>query len=103
MATNEKTPNEVLDYGWNWAVTGDDWLDGDTIATSTWEVEADNGESPVGVTLSNESNTTTTATVWASGGTKGARYRLINKIVTAAGGEGERTIYLTILKSRPDA
>lgn len=53
----------------NWS----DQLGSDTISTSTWEAK--------GVTLSSESNTTTTATVFVTG----ASGRVTNTIVTAAG------------------
>lgn len=74
----EKDPDAVLDYELNWDATGQSVLDGDTIDTSTWIVEA-------GLTKASESNTTTTAKVWLSGGTEGTTYRVTNRIETAGG------------------
>jgi hypothetical protein len=54
--TWEKDEDEVLDFTLDWA----DFLDGDTIATSTWENETG------GVVIDSSSNTTTTTTVWVS-------------------------------------
>lgn len=79
--TAVKDPSAVLDYQFDWSA----WLDDDTIATSTWTV-------PTGLTKASESNTTTTATVWLSGGTAGASYTLVNRIVTAGGRTDERTL-----------
>ena len=76
-----KDPDAVLDYQIDWS----DWLDSDTISTSAWTV-------PTGLTEDSDSNTTTTATVWLSGGTAGTSYSVINHIVTAAGREDDRTI-----------
>lgn len=80
-----KDPNSVLDYVVNWA----SWLDTDTISTSTWTV-------PTGITKASDTNTTTTATIWLSGGTAGTSYDIANKIVTAAGRTEERTITIVV-------
>lgn len=80
-----KDPEAVLDYEVDWS----DWLDTDTIASSTWTV-AD------GITKDSDSNTTTTATIWLSGGTAGTTYELLNHIVTNAGREDERTVKITV-------
>ena len=66
-----KDPDAALDYGIDW----EDWLNGDTIATSTWTV-------PAGLTEDSDSATATVATVWVSGGTAGTEYVLTNRIVT---------------------
>lgn len=78
-------PNAVLDYQNDWAA----WLDGDTITTSTWSV-------PAGITKDSDSHTTTTTTVWLSGGTAGSEYHCINHVVTAAGREDDRTITIRV-------
>lgn len=77
-----KDADAVLEYVIDWSA----WLDGDTIATSAWEADDD------GITIDSDTNTATTATVWLSGGTLGATYRIANHIVTAAGREDDRTI-----------
>ena len=67
-----KDPNAVLEYQIDWS----SWLGADTIVTSTWTV-------PTGITKDSSTNTTTTATIWLSGGTAGTRYELTNRIVTS--------------------
>jgi hypothetical protein len=78
-------PDEALDYIRDWSTD----LVGDTIATSTWTA-------PVGITIDDDSNTTTTATVWISGGTLGNDYDVTNRIVTAGGRTLEHTIQFRI-------
>lgn len=80
-----KDPSAVLDYQIDWET----WLDGDTISTSTWTV-------PSGITQDSETETTTTATIWLSGGTAQTNYNVVNKIVTAAGRTDERTIRIMV-------
>ncbi len=87
-------PNEILDYTCDWSP----WLDdggspSDTIDTSTWSIAPTDG-SPAGPSLSSETNTTNTATVFITGAEFGSIYRLQNKIVTASGRTAERTITL---------
>lgn len=77
-----KDADAVLEYVVDWS----SWLDDDTISTSTWAAD------DAGITLDSDSSTTTTATLWLSGGAIGAVYALTNHIVTAAGREDERTI-----------
>ena len=81
-----KDPSAVLEYINDWS----DWLNGDTIVTSTWTA-------PTGITKTSEANSTTTATVLLSGGTAGTSYVVVNRIVTAAGRTDERslTFYVT--------
>lgn len=80
-----KDPDEVLDYIRDWTAA----LDGDTISTSTWTPET-------GITVDTSSNTTTTATVWVSGGTVGETYGITNRIVTAGGRTFEHTLRFVI-------
>lgn len=71
--------SEVLDYPFDWT----DILNGtiDAINTSTFTVE------PTGLTITSPAAThdATTATVWATGGTPGATYKVYNTIVTVGG------------------
>lgn len=77
----EKDPSAVLDYALDWS----DWLVADTITgTPTWTV-------PTGLTKDSQSNTTTTATAWLSGGVAGMSYTVACKIVTAGGRTDERS------------
>lgn len=80
-----KSPNDVLDYRVDWSA----WLGADTIDTSTWTVET-------GITKDSQTNTTTTATVWLSGGTAGIWYRCTNQIVTAGGRTAQRSINVKV-------
>lgn len=81
-----KDPDAVLDYEVSWA----SWLAaGETISTSTFAV-------PVGITKDSESNTTTAATVWLSGGTVGQSYTVTNHIVTSQGREDDRSMQIQI-------
>ena len=79
-----KDPADVLDYQINWT----DLLDGDTIATSVWTV-------PVGFTTVSTSNTTTTATVWLSGGTVGV-HQVTNTVTTSGARTYERSVQLAV-------
>lgn len=81
----EKDPDAILDYQINWAI----WLSTDTIGTSTWTV-------PTGITKVTDTSTTTTATIWLSGGTADTDYRLVNKITTANGRTEERSIWIKV-------
>jgi hypothetical protein len=76
-----KDPDAVLDYQCDWT----EWLAGasDTITGSVWLI------APEGGIVESEdhasSYTTTTATIWLAGGTLGRKYRITNRITTAAG------------------
>ena len=82
-----KDPESTLDYMVDW--NAENWLGDDTISSVSWEV-------PPGLTIENETNTTTTATVWLSGGTVGESYRVTNHIVTAGGREDDRTFSIRV-------
>ena len=56
----------MLDYTIDWGWGTDGWLGADTISAVDWTV-------PAGLTLDSDTNTTTTATAWLSGGTGGYR------------------------------
>ncbi len=83
--TFRKDSDAVLDYEIDYAA----WLGDDTIATSTWDV-------PTGLIKDSDTNTTTTTTIWLSGGTVGEIYRVTNHIVTAGGREDDRTIKIRV-------
>jgi hypothetical protein len=81
-----KDPDAVLDYVFNWA----SWLaSGETISTST--ITADTG-----ITINSQSNTTTTATVWLSGGTEGNRYTIRSRITTNQGRTDDRSAIIRV-------
>ncbi len=82
---HKKDPDATKDYQINWAT----WLGTDTIGTSTWTV-------PTGITKVTDTNTTTTTTIWLSGGTNLIDYELTNKIVSANGRTEEDTIVVKV-------
>jgi len=83
MQIFDKHPEAVKDYGFDYT----DWLDGDTIDTSTWTVS--------GADKISESHTTTKTTVWVGGGR--AREAKLRNVIETAGGRTEvRTILLRI-------
>jgi hypothetical protein len=86
--TFTKDPNAVLDYQIDWSA----WLlaaGADTINTSTWTV-------PTGITKASDTKTTTTTTIWLSGGTAGQSYALTNRIVTTGLRTEDRTIVIIV-------
>jgi hypothetical protein len=70
----DKDPNDILDYSIDWS----QFLDTDTIDTSTWTVAT-------GITKVSDTKAATTTTIWLSGGTAGATYQLTNRITTVNG------------------
>jgi hypothetical protein len=84
-----KDPNEVLDYTVDWT----DRLAGDTISSSAWSFAVDPDSLMV---MDSNEFTSSTATVWLSGGTAGELYALTNRIVTAAGRTMDQTTNLRV-------
>jgi hypothetical protein len=84
-----KDPDAVLDYEVDWAGPAAEdgpWLQtGETISTSIWVV-------PTGIVQNSASSTTTTATIWLSGGTAGTTYEVTNRVVTNQGRTNDHTI-----------
>ena len=80
-----KDPSAVEDYTIDWSATLNASSPVDTISTSSWT--ADNG-----VTVGSDANTTTTTTVFISGGTRGKYSNVVNTVVTTGGRTYERTI-----------
>lgn len=72
--TFNKDPSAIKNYGFDWSA----FLGNDTITTSSWIV-------PAGITKQSESNTTTRAIIWLSGGTHGEDYLVTNQITTSGG------------------
>lgn len=88
MAAFTKDPADVLDYTFDWGTYA--WLvTGDTIATSTWSV-------PAGLTEVTNTKTTTTTTIWLSGGTSGTQYTLRNTITTTGGRTAQRAFSIEV-------
>lgn len=86
----EKDPNDVLDYGLDWAL----WLNSDTITASSWSISGEDTE----LVQDSDSNTTTTTEVWLSGGSAGVTYAVANHITTTAGRESDRTLLITVVQ-----
>lgn len=84
-----KDPNANKDYPIDWT----DWLAeiSDTISSVAWTV-------PAGITQTNQSNTTTRAVIWLSGGTLGTTYEIGCRITTAGGRIEDQTILVEIRK-----
>lgn len=80
-----KDPQATLDYTVDWSA----WLGTDTIATSTWVLDA-------GITQANASLSGAQATVWVSGGVAGHMYSVTNRITTAAGRTDDRSILIRV-------
>lgn len=84
----DKDPNAILDYAVDWS----QWLtSGETISVSTFTVGS-------GLTKEAESNTTTKATVWLSGGTAGKVYRVVNRITTNQARTDDRTLLIKVIE-----
>jgi hypothetical protein len=80
-----KDPNATLDYTVDWSR----WLGTDTISSVTWMVQT-------GLVKAAESNTTTTATVWLSGGTLATDYVVTCRITTVGGRIDDRSIKIQV-------
>jgi hypothetical protein len=81
-----KDPNEVVDYELDWAPRLGTL---DTIATVTWIV-------PAGIIKDSQSNTTTVAVIWLSGGTAGETYNVVCRITTVGGRTYDQTVSLPV-------
>jgi hypothetical protein len=89
----EKTPAAVLNYGRDWS----DWLEpGDRIIASTWTADQANSDTALHVESSGFTNTSTVVVL--SGGTLGVRYKVTNRVTTAAGYVDERSAYWEIIQ-----
>jgi hypothetical protein len=82
-----KDPTEKKDYAIDWTRL---LADGETVIDSTWSV-------PVGMTKDDESVPQAITSVWLSGGTAGAQYRITNHITTVQGREFERSFTITVV------
>jgi hypothetical protein len=82
-----KDKDSLLDYTHLWS----EWLAevSDAIVDSTWVADD-------GIVIENQSNTTTEATVWLSGGSVGNQYSIVNEIETAGGRIDNRTLIVKV-------
>lgn len=87
--TYKKDPNATLDYTFDW---GPYLLPlADTISSATFILSD-------GITKVSQTNTTTTATIFVSGGELDAEETVTCRITTAGGRTDDRTITLTIVE-----
>lgn len=93
----DKDPNAVLDFKFDWrALTNgsgtSDWLEsGETISSHT--ITAATG---ITVDSSSLTDSSTSVTVWLSGGTDGNKYNVTCRIVTSAGRTDDRTAEIRV-------
>jgi hypothetical protein len=81
-----QSADALLDYSLDFSAA----LETDeTLATVTWAVET-------GLTASLPTNTTTTATVWLSGGTLNTAYAVTCHVLTSAGRADDKGFYILI-------
>lgn len=85
-----KDPLAALDYAVDW---GADYLNGDSIAESSWAVEPDETD---GVTIAASRFDGTIATVTATGGIAGRLYQLTNHVALLSGLTDSRSIVLRV-------
>lgn len=79
-----KDPNATLSYELDFT----DWLGSDTLSSVAW--------SAPGLTVESFTNTTTSATIWLSGGTPGRVYPVRCRVTTAGGGIDDRTFTIEV-------
>ena len=83
MKTFLHDPDAKLTYGFDWS----DWLDGETIASSTWIV-------PTGITATGENNTDSETSVMISGVTAKASFVITNRITSSTGEIEDRSFII---------
>lgn len=81
----QKDPDAVLDYALDWTK----WLEGDTIDTGTWTIDA-------GPTIASQNVSGGIVTMWLSGGTDGVTYVGRCRVVTDAGRTEDRTVHIQV-------
>lgn len=86
MPSFRHSPDALEDFPLDWSR---DLLTGETISESDWTV-------PSGLTESTKSKTSTTTTIWLTGGTPGTIYAVRNVITTSAGRQFEQTFHIEV-------
>jgi hypothetical protein len=87
VASYLQDASAVLDYRIDWSA----FIEDDPIIASTWTVD------PAGLATSLPSFTTSTTTVWLSGGVKGEFYTITNHITTQGGRQDSRYIVVGVI------
>ena len=80
-----KDPDAILDYALNWTK----WLEGDTISTGTWTIDA-------GPTIASQNVSGGIVTMFLSGGADGVSYAARCRITTTGGRTDDRTIQIQV-------
>jgi hypothetical protein len=91
---DDKDPDDTDVFTLSWATR----LGSDTIASATWLLD-DEAVWPVGsgvLTKGTEGHTTTTVTVWLSGGVLDQDYELTSRVVTVGGKTLDQTVKLRV-------
>lgn len=86
-----KDPDERVDYGINWR-----FRDDDEIVSSTWTVQTGLTKVADPVTGIVDPFTSTSTTVWVTGGTAGSSYTALNRITTLKGRIRDKTITISV-------
>lgn len=84
MPSFQHSPDALEDFPLDWSR---DLLTGEAIIDSAWTV-------PSGLTQGSTSMTSTTTTIWLSGGTPGTIYKVRNVVTTSAGRVFEQTLHI---------
>ena len=90
-----KDPSEILDYGIDYSRPFNASTPVDAISTTGWVIENNTSTDPL--VIDSNTHDGIIATVWLSGGRKGATYRVVNTITTTGGRTYERTIRVKLL------
>lgn len=85
-----KDPQSRVDYAMDWA---SDYLDGQTIAASLWQVDPDEAD---GIFVDAASHDLTRSAVTLSGGIPGHVYRITNRVTFSDGRRDDRSILLRV-------
>jgi hypothetical protein len=86
--TISKDPDSTMDFNIDW----EEWLEGDSITTSSWSVPA--GLVVTGTVFAASG----LATIWLAGGTVGDIYTITNTITTAFGRDDQRSLVIVIVE-----
>lgn len=86
IAIYQKDPVAILDYTLDWK----NWLIDDTISSIAWTV-------PGGISNAGTLSSSTTTTIWLSGGAAGSSYSIYVTIQTVAGRTEKRTFRVNVV------
>lgn len=84
-----KDPDEVLDYQIDWSPR---LIDGDIIINSIFIPDTSSGD----INVDSTAFTTTSSTIWLSGGAINATYIFVNRVTTEAGRTMDQSVSIQI-------